>query len=154
MIRRLEQRTRDVPVVATCESAVEALHRFGVERIALVHPPWFDAELDALGSAYFEGRGFQVAFHATCDLPSSQQRIEPQQLYEWVRGHVPADSEAVFIGGNGFRAVGVIEPLEADLGRPVVTANQALLWGMLRAGGIAAKVDGYGSLFSARPASP
>lgn len=33
--------------------------------------------------------------------------------------------------GNGFRAVGAIHALENDLGRPVVTANQALLWAAL-----------------------
>ncbi len=31
------------------------------------------------------------------------------------------------MGGNGFRAVGVVDVLETDLGRPV-TANHVLLW--------------------------
>ena len=55
------------------------------------------------------------------------------------------------IGGNGFRAVGVIEALEADLDRPVLTANQVLLWAALVAAGAdPAVVDGYGRVFTTR----
>ena len=53
------------------------------------------------------------------------------------------------IGGNGFRAVGVIEALEADLDRPVLTANQVLLWAALAtAGADPAMIEGYGRVFT------
>lgn len=39
-------------------------------------------------------------------------------------------------GGNGLRAVGVIEVLEEDLGIPVLTANQVTMWSALRAAGV------------------
>jgi len=42
----------------------------------------------------------------------------------------------------------VIAALEQDLGRPVVTANQALLWAALRvAGADPGSVNEYGRLF-------
>jgi len=53
----------------------------------------------------------------------------------------------VFIGGNGFRSVGVITALEQDLERPVLTANQVLLWNMLRSGRSRLRPRGYGKLF-------
>jgi maleate isomerase len=52
------------------------------------------------------------------------------------------------IGGNGFRAVGVIAALERQLQCAVVTANQALLWAALRAAGAdSSTVTSYGRLF-------
>ena len=61
---------------------------------------------------------------------------------------MPAAAEAVVIGGNGFRAVGTIAALERQLERPVLTANQALLWAALRAAGAStAAVSGYGRIF-------
>jgi maleate isomerase len=55
----------------------------------------------------------------------------------------------VVIGGNGFRAVGAIEAMEADLGRPVLSANQVLLWAALGAAGAdPGRVTGYGRLFT------
>ena len=72
----------------------------------------------------------------------------PADLHAWVSEHVPTDAEAIVIGGNGFRAVGVIAVLEEDLGRPVVTANQALLWAALRAADAdSSSVSDYGRLF-------
>ena len=54
----------------------------------------------------------------------------------------------MFIGGNGFRAVGVIEAVEAALHRPLVTANQGLLWHLLRSAGTREHVSGYGPLLA------
>jgi maleate isomerase len=147
---RLEERTRGIPVAITGSSAVLALRALGVSRLALIDPPWFSPELNAMGAEYFRGHGFAVVHHAPAGLPSDQRAVHPGQLYEWARAHVPAEAEAVFIGGNGFRTVGVIEALEEDLAIPVLTANQVLCWHLLRLAGTRALVVGYGRLF-ARP---
>jgi maleate isomerase len=148
MLKRLCERSRGLPVVATCAAAVDALRTLQVERVALIHPPWFDAELDALGAAYFEGRGFEVVHHGSAGLPSDQAKVQPAELYDWACAHVPGNAQGVFVGGNGFRAVGVIEALERELERPVVTANQVLFWAALRAAGAPLSVTGYGKLFT------
>jgi maleate isomerase len=81
--------------------------------------------------------------------------ISPGDLFDWVRKNIPTAAEAVLIGGNGFRAVGVIEALEADLDRPILTANQVLLWAALTAAGAnPATVQGYGRIFSTPLAPP
>jgi maleate isomerase len=100
-----------------------------------------------LGVDYFSGQGFAIAYAASVGVPSEQRAINPGQLFEWVREHVPAGADAVYIGGNGLRAVGVIEALEEDLRIPVLTANQVLLWHLLRLAGTHAPVAGYGRLF-------
>ena len=80
-------------------------------------------------------------------MPSEQRAINPGQLFEWVREHVPAEAHAVYIGGNGLRAVGIIQALEEDLRIPVLTANQVLLWHLLRLAGTHVLIVGYGRLF-------
>jgi maleate isomerase len=149
MLERLRARAGGLPVVSPTAAAVTALRGFGVERVALVDPPWFDAELNGLGRDYFRAARFDVVFAGPAELPSEQRGITPGALFEWVRKNVPPTAEAVSIGGNGFRAVGIIDALEAELGRPILTANQVLLWAALRAAGAdLATVDGYGRLFS------
>ncbi len=150
MVARLERRTRGIPVVAACGAAVEGLRVLGARRVALVDPPWFDTELNGLGRRYYESAGFQVVYSAPCGLPSDQTKVTPADLHAWVGEHVATtDADAVVIGGNGFRAVGAIAALEEDLGLPVVTANQALLWAALRAAGAdPAPTSDYGRLLS------
>ncbi|HEY3080835.1 MAG TPA: maleate cis-trans isomerase [Chloroflexota bacterium] len=144
---RLEERTRGIPVAITCTSAVLALRALGARRLALIDPPWFPAELTARGAEYFRGCGFEVVHAAPAGLPSGQRLVHPGALYEWARAHVPPEAEAVFVGGNGFRAVGAIEALEEDLGRPVLSANQVVFWHALRLAGTRAPVVGYGRIF-------
>ncbi|WP_232660964.1 maleate cis-trans isomerase family protein [Pseudonocardia sp. TRM90224] len=151
MVERLSARTDGIPVVTTCAAAATALRAFGVERVAAVHPPWFDVALNELGHDYYRAAGFDVVLAASCPLPSDQRSIRPGDLHSWAVRTVPDTADAVVIGGNGFRAVGVIDALEAQLGRPVLTANQVLLWAMLSAAGAGpGTVTGYGRLFDLR----
>jgi maleate isomerase len=144
---RLEGRTRGIPVVITCAAAVTALIALGVTRLALISPPWFSDEMDRQGVGYFQSQGFEVVHSGPAGLPSDQHAIEPGELYEWVRAKTPKSAEAVFIGGNGFRAVGVIKALEENLGRPILTANQVAFWQALALAGSRAPVVGYGRIF-------
>ena len=148
---RLERKSNGVPVVVPCVAAVAALHLFEADRLALINPPWFPEEIDILGAAYFQAQGIDVVYHAPAELefgelPSGQLVIQSALLYEWVRAHVPDSADAVYIGGNGFRAIGAISALEAELGRPVFTANQVALWEALNCVGIQASVPNYGQL--------
>lgn len=138
-----------------------ALRAMGVKRPFLVLPPWFGDELVAAGARYYADHGLAPAGHLRYDpgrkwrdLPPSdlygngmgfEQEIEP--LYAQIRKACPSDADGVLIAGTGFRCVGIIEALEQDLKRPVVTANQASLWRCLRASGVQVPVGGYGALF-------
>jgi maleate isomerase len=149
VVDRLMQHSAGIPVVSTGASAVAGLRTLEARRIALFDPPWFDAELNRLGAAYFASQDLDVVVHAPCGLPSSQRGINPSELFAWIIEHTPDEADAVFIGGNGFRSVGIVSTLEEDLHRPVLTANSALLWGLLQAAGTAARPTAYGRLLSA-----
>ena len=144
---RLERRTRGIPVVIPCAAAVTALTALGVTRLALISPPWFSAEMDQQGARYFQSQGFEVVHSGPAGLPSDQQAIQPSELYEWVRTKTPKSAEAVFIGGNGFRAIGVVEALEEDLNLPILTANQVAFWQALALSGSRQPIVGYGRIF-------
>jgi maleate isomerase len=149
MLDRLRGRSGGIPIVATCAAAVEALRAMNVGRIALFDPPWFDVELNTLGRRYYESAEFEVVSSSPCDLPSGQALIQPADLYESIRAQVPDSAEALVLGGNGFRAVGVIDALETNTGKPVISPNQVLLWAALRsAGAPPSLVEGYGRVFS------
>lgn len=134
--------------MTTCASAVLALHHLDSEKLALIHPPWMSDELTQMGAAWFRHQGIDVVHASSAELLGGQFDLHPGQLYEWARRNFPDSAEAVFFGGNGMGAVGVIEVLEEDLGRPVLTANQVLLWQALRVAGANVAVERYGRLFS------
>jgi maleate isomerase len=137
----------DVPVAATCTSAVLALRFLDVERVALIGAPWFDPALNELGTAYFRSQGFDVVSSASAELSHDPGLIDAAAVYAWTSRHVGDEAEGVFIGGNGFRAARAINQLETALGRPVLTSNQVLLWNLLAQAGASLAITGYGRLF-------
>lgn len=151
LAERLAGPAKGRPVVTTGQAILDALAVLEVDKVMLIDPPWFPQALTDLGGAWLERAGFAVSAAVPADLPSGQENIHPGHLYRWVRANLAEGSEAVVIGGNGFRAVGVVHALEADLGIPVITANTALLWQVLRRLGLpTTEVTRYGRLFAMR----
>jgi maleate isomerase len=75
-------------------------------------------------------------------------RITEASVAEAVRriGTKP-ECDAVFVSCTSLRTFGVIASLEAELGRPVVSSNQAFAWHLLRLASIEDRVPGLGALF-------
>lgn len=145
---RLEKRAGGIPVILTCMAATEALRIIGAHRIALIHPPWFSQEANAQGKDYFQNQGFEIVFCARIAPDRPFTEVPPAEVYEWVKTNVPRQAGAVFIGGNGLRAVGTIQALEGTLSRPVLTANQVVFWKALEAVSATAKPTQYGGIFA------
>lgn len=147
-------------VTTNGQDTMAALKTSEVKRPFLVLPPWFPDDTLKAAVAYYTDHGFAPAGHLRFDpgrkwrdLPPGdlyghgmgfEQEIEP--LYAQIRAACPAAADGVLIGGTGFRCVGILEALEQDLQRPVISANQASLWHCLRRSGIHTPIDGYGRL--------
>ena len=127
-------------------SAVDALRRLGAERLAVVHPPWFGEDRNALGAAYFRDEGFSVSRADLADVTDDPALVVSDEVVEWVAENVPGDVDAVFLGGNGFRAARAVGPLEQRLGRLVLESNQVLLWCVTECLGTPLDVRGFGRL--------
>jgi maleate isomerase len=145
---RLEQRAKGIPVVFTCSAAMTALRHLNVRRISIIHPPWWSIASNNQGAAYWRAAGFDVLQCIRMQPARLRTEVAPAELFEFVVSHTPSTAEAVFLGGNGLRAVGAIQALELRLHRPVLSANQVLLWEALRAVGRADRVTNYGSVFT------
>lgn len=150
MVARVSERT-GVPVASTCASALAALRVLGIERIALVSPPWFDDEANRVGAAYFVDQCVHVVSTHLADVSRDPGSVQATEVIEWTARHIPDDAEAIWMSGNGFRVAGAVDALENKLGRPVLTANQVLLWSLLGLADADFEISGYGELFAHRP---
>ncbi len=149
-----------VSVTTNGLDGLAALRASGVRRPFLVLPPWFNDETVAAGVRYYADQGFETVSHLRYDpgrkwrdLPPGElyqhgmgfeQEVEP--LYAQIRAACPAAADGVFIAGTGFRCVAILDALEQDLNRPVLSANQASLWHCLRLAGVRTPITGYGNL--------
>ena len=58
------------------------------------------------------------------------------------------DAEAVFLSGTGMPTLPVLELLEQDLAKPVISSASAMMWHALRLAGVRQPISAYGRLFT------
>lgn len=147
---RLEGRARGIPFFYPCLAAAQAFRELNVKRIAIIHPPFWTEAANEQGRAYWRVAGFDVRACMRIEPGRDFVEVAPREVVEFVSARTPRDAQAVFIGGNGMRAIGAITELESRLQKPVLSANQILLWEALRSIGLTSKVTNYGRIFAAR----
>jgi maleate isomerase len=136
----------NVPVVASGAAAAAGLRACAVQRVQLIHPPWFDDVFDALGVTYFGDHGFEAWVSKARSLPGDPAHVTPEHIVQWVVTHASDRAEAIFLAGTGFRTANAIDELERRTGRTVIGANQALLREILTVTNTAQTINGYGRL--------
>ena len=146
VVRRIERLTGR-PATATSRALLSAFAALGARRIALLTP--YVAEVNASEIAFLAHHGIVVAAERGlgCRTGVDMAGIEPGAWYRHAMAMRREDVDAYFISCTTIRVSPVITALERDLGRPVITSNQAMAWHCLRRAGIAEPVPGYGRLF-------
>lgn len=132
------------PALLAAQAVWTALRHLGVTRLALGTP--YPESISRQGRAYWETAGFQiVGYHRLADVTDIYAESEERAAELARRADAPA-AQAVLISGTGLPTVGALERLERELGKPVVSSNQACLWRALRLAGVNEPVTGFGRL--------
>lgn len=144
LAREIEEKFR-IPTVTSSDSIVRALKAVGARKVSAASPyePWLNDRL----KVYLEASGFEVV--ALKGLGTQAHgTISTDKVKALAAEVLRPDTEAVFISCSNFRTLDIIEEVERSSGRPVITSNQAALWGALRHIGDRTIVSGAGSLFN------
>lgn len=121
------ERAVGVPAETSNSAMVKMLHAAGARRVTLVtpYPEWL---LEPL-RAFMTDNGFDVAANVGLGLePPDINRLGPDAAYRFAMESDVPDSDAVFILATNFRTLEILQTLQADLGKPVMSSNQALMW--------------------------
>lgn len=146
LIEKMKDATNGVPCITTSGAVVAALKAFGVKKVSVATP--YIEEVNERGKKFLEESGFEVTNLIGLNLLYDRE-IDSQSLetvYKLAKAADTDDAEAVVILCTGIRSIGILEHLEKDLGKPVVSAIQATFWHALRTSGVKDCIKGYGSL--------
>ena len=145
LIKRITDATGR-PATTASTAMLEALTLLGKRRIAL-GAPW-STTVNASVTAFLTQHGYEVVDQQALGHVDNLEvgRLEPETGYEMGRRLKIADADIVLLACGNWRTMAVIDRLERELGKPVVTTNQLTVWSALRLAGGTAPIDGYGSL--------
>jgi maleate isomerase len=115
--------------VTTSGALLAALRHLDITRIATATP--YTADLTAGLSGFLAEAGVQVVAASGLGLTSDIWMVPYDVTAGLVRDTDIDDAQAVFISCTNLPTYDVIAALEAELGKPVLTANQVTLWSAL-----------------------
>lgn len=134
------------PATTAAAATFEALQALGVRRVAIA-TPYRDC-VQALLPAFVAEFGLDLVSTRNLGIQNSLElwKIPGEEVRAFARSVDVPEADALCIVATDLPTVNEIAALERELGKPVVTTNQAILWKALRLAGLEDPVEGFGIL--------
>jgi len=134
------------PSTTAAVATVEALRAVGAIRVAVATP--YRDSIQAYVRPFLEAMGLSVVSTRNMNVQNSLElwRIPGDEVIDFARSVDTPDAQALCIVATDLPTAGIIQRLEDELGKPVVTTNQAMLWKCLALAGVCDSIPGFGRL--------
>ena len=141
-----------VPSLTSAQAIGRALRALGTLRIAMATP--YSNEVIARAKRYYETK-YGITVAATQSLGATNSyaigKMDAGVVQTAFSRIDRPDIDALVVPGGNFPTMDWIASWERQFGKPVITTNQATLWAVLRAMGIATPLSGKGRLLEQMP---
>jgi len=135
-------------VTTPITAAIKALKKLKVNKISIFTP--YTDEINQSVVGYFKKENFIINELSYFDIASDLDigKVDDKYLFEVLNKINLKDSEALFVSCTALPVLSLIEDLEKNLKKFVVSSNQALIWDSLNQINSNINVVGYGKLFN------
>jgi len=135
-----------LPATTTSTAVIHALKTLKVKKIAVATP--YTEEVNDLLKKFLEDNGFIVTNikGLGVEVRGGQGVYHPSTTYRLSREVDSDEAECIFISCTNFRSIEIIDQLEKDCQKPVISSNTATMWHMLKLAGINENIKGFGTL--------
>jgi len=133
--------------VTAAGALVAGLRHLGVSSISFASP--YVPAINDLAIGFLEEMGIRTI--ARADIPETldndgQGALRPEDVFTLGQGADHPSAEALVLSCTDMRSVETVGQLEATLGKPVVTSNQAIMFQAMHKLGLGQPISGFGRL--------
>lgn len=134
------------PATTASTASIQALATLGARRLTIA-APWSN-EVNAIAAAFIEASAYQVLAHKALGYVDNLEigLLDEQTALDLGQEVDRPDADVLMLACGNWRTLGIVDRLEAAIGKPVLTTNQVSLWSVLRLAGHTAPVPGCGVL--------
>lgn len=136
----------EIPTTTASMATVEALRQVDITSVSIGSP--FPEEINVLVKPYLEDHGLKVVSTESLFVSDESEigRIPPDAIYRLGRDADRDDADGVCLLATDISTLDIIDALERDLQKPVITTNQAIFWQALLMSGVKPEIPYCGSL--------
>lgn len=146
LIRKIEE-TAHIPAITTSTAVISALKELRARTLCVATA--YEEELNRKVREFLEAHGLEVLGVKGLGCKGLEAaHISVKRVYELAKEVSDLEADALFISCTDLRTLDVLETLEFDLNKPVISSNQATMWLMLKKVGIEEPISGYGTLLA------
>jgi maleate cis-trans isomerase len=137
-----------VPASSTSFAFVDACARLGVSRVAV--GATYPDDVAERFVAFLGAAGIEVLSLSAKGIVTAAEvgTLPRETVLEFAAAADHPDAQAVLLPDTALHTIGLLDALDARVGKPVLTANQVSVWQGLRIAGADAVRPGFGTLFS------
>jgi maleate isomerase len=136
------------PATTTSTALLAALDALGLKKVALSTA--FKSEVNDIAIKFLSDNGLEVVASSGLGMVDNLQvgRLPPQTAIDAVRAVDNSEAQAVVLACTNWQSMAVLQELEDELGKPVLSTSQMTLWHALKLAGYPAGVKGFGNLLA------
>ncbi len=127
---------------------VDALRELNATKI-VIGTPYLD-EINTLEAEFMVNKGFEVLDIQGLNFETGIEFgcVTPEYWKSFAMEIDSPEADVIFLSCGGIRSLEVVQEIESETGKPVITSNQAQMWSCLRRAGIRDPIEGFGRIFS------
>jgi maleate isomerase len=136
ILDRMRNASNGIEVINTSQASVKALKAVNAKKIIFAGP--YTNDIIEAGVNYFSKSGFNVIGSKGLGLEVEHEiaTLPLSDVYSLAKESDHPGADAVYLSCTGMRTIPILEELEADLGKPVISAVQASMWYALKVVGV------------------
>lgn len=145
LIKEMEAAT-GIPCMTTSTAMIAAFKQLGIKKLAMATP--YPSDVNQVEKKFIEDNGVNVVSCDGLNLidPNLLHHLSSTVIYRLGKAVNTPEADGIFLSCTGFNALDIIDALEQDLGKPVMTSNQVAHWMAFRMAGVGEAIPGYGRL--------
>mgnify|MGYP001294761034 FL=1 len=137
----------EAKVTTPITSAIKALKKMNIKKISVFTP--YTKTINDTVLNYFKDQNITVSSLTYFDIASDLDigKVEEEHLFDVLSKIDLSESEALFVSCTALPVLSIIDKLEKELNKVVLSSNQTLIWDALNLVGNKNIVKGYGKIF-------
>jgi len=148
IIEIIESKGIGISATTTSTAVIKALNQLKIKNVAVATP--YIKEVNEHLKRFLITEGFNVVSMKGLEIidDADVNNLPPYAAYSLAKEVNVPEADGIFISCTSIRTFEVIDLLEKDLGKPIISSNQATMWDSLRKANISLPIKGLGRLLT------
>jgi maleate cis-trans isomerase len=123
-----------------------AFEKLGIKKVCLAMP--YIDDVNEREKQFLEDNGIEVLKYKGLQLLDVRDiiNVSPYTMYQLAKEVDLPEADAIFISCAGLGVLDIIQMLEDDLGKPVMSTNQIGIWHAFQIAKVGEPIQGFGRL--------